>query len=101
MFKWIKNYKDFLVRERKKKSSEPYIEILSEGVDPMGRVKMDLMVHQKNKLLKLGSKQLQRVTLPIFLKKIKFFLSKIELIRQIIQTYLRNNNVSQKEKFSI
>ena len=41
MFKWLKNYKDYIVRVNKRHSDKPYIEIISEGIDPMGRVRME------------------------------------------------------------
>lgn len=41
MFKWLKDYKEYVARKNKKASSEPYIEIISEGIDPVGRVKIE------------------------------------------------------------
>jgi len=41
MFKWLKQYSEYRSRQKKKNSGEPYIEIISEGVDPMGRVKIE------------------------------------------------------------
>jgi hypothetical protein len=41
MFKWLTDYKLYLVRKKKKASSDPYIEIISEGIDSVGRIKIE------------------------------------------------------------
>ena len=41
MFKWLTDYRAFKAKKKKKESDEPYIEIVSEGIDPIGRLKME------------------------------------------------------------
>ncbi len=41
MFSWFKNLKLNQARKIKKNSNEPYVEIISEGIDEMGRLKFE------------------------------------------------------------
>jgi len=41
MFKWFKQFKEYKERKTKKESDKPYIEIISEGIDSVGRLKIE------------------------------------------------------------
>lgn len=41
MFKWLTDFKNYRKRKNKKESDEPYIEIISEGIDSVGRLKIE------------------------------------------------------------
>lgn len=42
MFKWLKNWKEFTVRQYKRRSKNPYVEIIGENFDPAtGKIRFE------------------------------------------------------------
>ncbi len=41
MLKWYNDYKQYRQKKSKRESNEPYIEIISEGIDSVGRLKIE------------------------------------------------------------
>jgi predicted small metal-binding protein len=41
MLKWLISIKTYFDRRKKKNSSEPYVEIISEGIDNLGRLRIE------------------------------------------------------------